>query len=215
VGKNAKYFDQVEISVHHEYAKVEHIIQVADLLYDKKVNVVANVMIDPSAFEKCQGLVTMLRASKRRWPILVMAVHFDGESKYNDEQLTYFKKKLKRIPNLFWWFTLKYAVRTKLWVIEDFKKKRVQDYWFLLNGKNKFKGWQCNLGVDHIELSMTGDVGGTCKEMIYNTTPYNIYSANFTEVFNPVIKPTVCSKDKCLCGNEIAISKKVIPIIVG
>ena len=35
--ENSKYFDQIEISVHHEYAKLDHLIKVSDIIYESNV----------------------------------------------------------------------------------------------------------------------------------------------------------------------------------
>jgi organic radical activating enzyme len=210
--RNLKMFDTVEISVHHEFVDPDHIIKVADMLYDKKINLVANVLMDPYHFEKCLGILEKLKTSKRRWPIVAKAVHFNGQSRYNEEQADYLKTQLKRWPNLFWWFTLKHRAVYKVWVVENNKKKRVEDNWLMLQGKNKFKGWQCNLGVDHIEIFQTGRIAGTCREKTYNVPfYYNLYDLDFVDKFNPEIKPIICRKDVCECGAEININK-VIPI---
>jgi len=210
--QHAKLFDAVEISVHHEYAKPHHIIDVGDALYREKTNLVANVLMDPAHWDKCKGILEMLRGSEKRWPIVAKWVHFNGESRYNSDQVQYLEKPLKRWPNLWWWFTLPYKEYYKLWVIENGKKKLVADNWLTLQGKNKFKGWICNLGVDHLEIFQTGRIGGNCKQKVYGRDSfYNLYDENFVREFSPNIKPIVCQKDICECGFETGINK-FIPI---
>ena len=77
--ENADFFDVVEISVHHEYCNVSHIIEVADFLYKNKTNVVANVLMDPFHFDKCKDILNQLKKSKKRWPIIAKAVQINGE----------------------------------------------------------------------------------------------------------------------------------------
>lgn len=205
---NAKYFDRIEISVHHEYANISKIIEIADMLYTKKINVVTNVLMNPYHFEECVNILNQLKESKKRWPIIANAVNYNGETRYNDAQKKYVSTPLKRWPNLIWWLLLKNKEYRKIWVVEDGKKFRVQDNWFILHGKNKFKGWTCNLGVEHIEISKDGIISGTCKEKVYGENRYhNIYSSDFTSTFDPVIKPITCQKDLCHCGTEIEIVK--------
>lgn len=206
-------FDVVELSVHHEFAKVDHIIQLGDLLYTKKINVVANVLMDYKKFDKCKSILTQLKASKKRWPIVAKWVHFNGQSRYNSEQTAYLEQPLKRWPNLYWWYTLSHNEQHKLWVIENGKKKRVADNWLTLSAKNKFTGWLCNLGVDHIEIFQTGRIAGNCLQTIYDKDfYYNLYDDNFKDSFKPTIKPVICTKPICQCGFETNINK-VIPIL--
>lgn len=210
--ENSKLFDAVEISVHHEFANAEHIKDVCDTLYKEKTNVVANVLMDPSHFDKCVSILNELKTSKKSWPLVAKWVHFDGVSKYTKEQAAFLKDPLKRWPNLFWWFTLKYNTQYKTWVVENDKKIKVADNYLTLEGKNKFKGWECNLGLDHLHISMGGIISGNCGQLLYNKDfYYNLYDTNFAEVFDPTIGPVICTKDICSCGFETNISK-IIPI---
>jgi organic radical activating enzyme len=210
--QNSKLFDAVEISVHHEFANPDHIISVCDALYNEKTNLVANVLMDPAFFNKCVSILEHIKSSKKRWPIVAKWVHFDGKSKYTAQQAEYLEKPLKRWPNLFWWFTLKYHARYKTWVIENTKKKEVADNYLTLQGKNYFKGWSCNLGVDHLHISMLGMISGNCGQLLYGKNSYfNLYQDNFVTNFNPTISAVTCTKDICGCGFETNISK-VIPI---
>lgn len=210
--ENAKCFDVVEISVHHEYAKIDHIIEIADFLYSNKTNIVANVLMDPFNFNKCKDIVNQLKKSKKRWPIVAKAVQINYKSVHTKEQNEYLAKQLKRWPNLFWWFSLKVKHNRKLWAVIDGKKTLIEDNWLFLNNLNRFYGWDCNLGVDYIEIFQDGVIAGTCKQLIYNEQKHhNLYDPNFVETFNPTIKSIICKKDVCVCGGEIQISK-FIPI---
>lgn len=210
--ENSKLFDAVEISVHHEFANPNHIIEVCDTLYKEKTNLVANVLMDPFNFNKCVSILEQLKTSKKSWPIVSKWVHYDGMSKYNEEQTKYLNKPLKRWPNLFWWFRLKYHTRYQTSVIENNRKKKVADNYLTLHGKNKFKGWLCNLGVDHLNISMQGRISGNCGQLLYGKDfYYNLYHKNFTVDFNPQIRPVICAQDLCECGFETNVNK-VIPI---
>ena len=206
--ENAWLFDQIEISVHHEYVKIPHIIEVADILYKKKVNVSANVLMDPNHFEKCKGLIEQLRKSKKRWPIIAKTVHYDGQTRYDDSQKKFVSKSLKRWPNLFWWYTLPDHEVRRVWAVIDGLRHEVEYDWFVLNDLNRFKGWTCNLGVDYIEIFQDGRIAGVCGEKIYGENKYyNLYDKDFLEKFKPEIKPIVCGKELCCCAGEVTINK--------
>jgi hypothetical protein len=117
---------------------------------------------------------------------------------------------LKRYPNLIWWFTLKHKDRYNTWVIENGKKKRVSDNYFIINGKNKFKGWKCNLGLDHINIHQAGRISGNCGQFLYNKVGhYNFYDTNFVSNFSPIIQPVLCTQFSCNCGFETNVSKAI------
>lgn len=205
---NAHLFDQIEVSVHHEFADVAHISTVLDIIYDAKINTVANVLIDPDHFDKCQSIVNQLKSSKRRWPIVAKVVHFNGLVRYTEDQKKYLLSPLKRIPNLFWWFSLKHHTSDKVSIVKDNKKQHVNENWFGLNNLNRFQGWTCNLGVDLIKIHRDGDITGNCRQKIYRIDQYyNIYDENFINEFSPQIIPIVCNKAVCECTHEITIKK--------
>ena len=211
--EHSKLFDAVEISVHHEFAKSNHIKEVGDTLYRENTNLVANVLMDPNHFDKCMNLLEDLKTSKEDWPIIAKTVHIDGNTLYTDSQEEYLKSSLKRMPNMSWWKNLKHNEEYETWVIEDDIKKKVEDNYLRLNGKNRFNGWSCNLGLDHLHISMSGEVTGKCGQSLYGKKIYyNLYKDNFSLVFNPTIGPVICTKDVCMCGFETNISKKIIPI---
>jgi organic radical activating enzyme len=210
---NAKYYDNIEISVHHEFADPDHIIRVADSIYEQQINVVANVLMDPDHFKKCQDLLEKLKSSKRRWAIIAKAVHFNGQTKYTEEQKNYFDSTLKRYPNpIYYLKTIDFKhQKNKIWVIhEDNSKQKIKsDNWFSLNQLNYFKDWTCNLGVDNIEVYQDGTISGNCREKIYNLKDhFNLYKENFVNTYQPDIEPVICTKEICTCTSEIVIRKK-------
>jgi hypothetical protein len=165
-----------------------------------------------SHFDKCKDILNQLKKSKKRWPIIAKAVQINGESIHDELQQKYLATQLKRWPNLFWYFSLPVTHDRKLWAVIDGKKKLIEDNWLFLNNLNRFKGWDCNLGVDYIEIFQDGAISGTCRQLIYNENfHHNLYDVDFISKFNPKISSIICKKDICHCGGEIQISK-FIPI---
>ena len=185
----------------------------ADCIYEQQINVVANVLMDPNHFKKCQDLLEQLKSSKRRWAIIAKSVHFNGQTRYTEEQKKYFDSTLKRYPNpIYYLKTANFKhQKNKLWVIhEDNSKQKIKsDNWFALNQLNYFKGWICNLGVDNIEIYQDGTISGNCREKIYNLKNYfNLYNENFVDTYQPTIEPVICTSNICTCTSEIVIRKK-------
>jgi molybdenum cofactor biosynthesis enzyme MoaA len=208
---NADKFDDIEISVHHEFVDTDHVIEVADIIYEKGVNTVANVLMDPNNFEKCISIIEKLKLSNCPWPIIAKSVHYNGETKYTEEQKKYFADTVKRMPDMDWYNTVnRDPVWKKItWVDTDTEKIQIpSNNWFTINKINHFTGWTCNLGVDHIEIFQDGTISGNCKQKIWGLNyHYNLYDLEFINNFNPTLVPVICKQLICQCTSEIIINK--------
>ena len=212
--EHGDYVDDIILSCHHERVDVDHISKVADILYKKGKWVNALVLMDPLCWDKCIGIVNDLKKSKSRWPITVRDLVGVG-AVYTEEQRKYMSSDLKRWPMPWYYFSAKKTAYRKPTVyFDDGSSKQVPLHWIEANGLNKFQGWSCNIGVDTFFIDKTGEIKGTCNEILYQGTEnYNIYDADFKIKFTPNIKPVVCTKQDCICQPEINARKsKVIPI---
>jgi hypothetical protein len=76
------------------------------------------------------------------------------------------------------------------------------------NGWNKFYGWDCNVGIDRLGISYSGEVEGNCGEKVFDTS-LNIYDPGFIEKFKPtMILPIKCKKIYCDCTSDIRVTKR-------
>jgi organic radical activating enzyme len=201
----SQYFDDIMISVHHQYADVDHIIQVCDIAYKKGPVVNAMVLMDPFAWDKCIDIISKLKTSKKRWFILAMEVMHDTIN-YTDEQKRFISKPNKRFPNPFWLLKkLKNLKRDPKVVFDNGKKKTVNRNWLGLNNHTNFKGWLCNIGVDNLYIDKDGRITGACRTVLFEN--YNLYDPNFVTKFNPVIKPKICDRSFCGCQPEQLLDK--------
>jgi organic radical activating enzyme len=201
----SKYLDHINISVHHEYSKHNKIIKLADFLYSVGVFVNVDVLIDPREFDKCITILEKIKNSKFQWPVIAKVVLVNGKTNYNDIQLTYFNDPIKRYPEVNWYNNASRKSRTEIYITydDDTVFTTNSDSWLTRNDLNYFKGWNCNLGVDHIKIT-NGIITGNCQQILFDKT-YNINSRNFK--FAPVLSPVVCSKQICGCTGEIGIKK--------
>lgn len=209
--ENADVFDKVFISVHREFSSISHIVEVADLLYEKNVICSVNVMMDHNDFDTCEKMVEDLKKSKHKWPIQAKLVHLDGIVDYTEYQKKYIENNPKRWPNWFWFIkNRKEAVlkrRTQIKVNNTWKK--VPNNYFMLNGINHFKGWECNLGIDHLYINPYGNLTGTCGHKIWNNDDYfNLYDNELHNKLNIDFQPVICKSNDCLCQAEVCIAKK-------
>jgi MoaA/NifB/PqqE/SkfB family radical SAM enzyme len=220
--KAAPYLDYVTISSHHEYADISHVRNVADFLYKKNVIVNVVVLMDPFAWDKCIDTVEFYKKSKHRWSIRYLEIITQDSVKYTSEQLEVLKTLRARRPNIFWFLRNNKSYKSKVKVIDvDNKTHSIQDQEIILNRKNNFFGWECNLGVDWIAIKMDGTVSGICTNGLYkDIEKFNVFNSNFIETFRPTIGPTICQQTNCWCAFETNMpkrlsnisTKKVIPI---
>jgi hypothetical protein len=103
------------------------------------------------------------------------------------------------------------------------KKSKIADHIIVLERLNNFKGWECDVGVDWINIKADGTISGICGNALYDQSAiYNIYDAHFNETFQPTITPTIC-RSNCWCTFETNMAKrklvthdttKIIPIYI-
>lgn len=208
--KAGRVLDHVNISVHHEYPRIQKIKTLADFLYELGVFVNVDVLIDPAAFETCTKIVEELMYSKCSWPIIAKIVHFNGESRYTNDQQKYFAEPIKRYPPDGWFETTVKKPRTEVYITKADNSVITtnSDNYLILNKLNKFYGWNCNLGVDLIKIFHDGRITGNCQQQLYGLDKYvNLYDNSFTEIFKQPITSVICTKALCGCNGETIIKK--------
>lgn len=216
---NAKYFDRIQLSCHHQYVDKEQFRNLCDFLYEANVVVSVSTMMDPKEWDKCISIVNYLKKSKHSWTIRYVEI-IDKNVAYTDEQKQVLAQHRARKVNL--WFFLKNNkyYRSKVTVIDSAGKKyRYKDNEILLKKLNNFFGWECSVGVNWINVSMSGEISGTCGENLFGLDyKFNLYDYDFISKFNPNITETICSKSFCNCEIETVMpkrklkSRKIIPI---
>lgn len=217
--KNARYFDRVHLSCHHEYVQLEEYRNLCDYLYTQNVVASVSVMMDPRAWDKCIEIVEYLKDSKHQWTIRYVEI-IDPTINYTQEQIDILTKHRARRVNSFFFFKNNKYHRSKVTVKDNIGKKyKFEDNEILLKKLNNFYGWECSVGVNWLNVSMTGRISGTCGQKLWGEEEhYNLYADDFLEKFQPTLQPAVCEQSVCLCNVETVMpkrkldSKRVIPI---
>ena len=203
--KAARVIDHINISVHHEYAKVNKIMKLADYLYSAGKFVNVDVLMDPDNFEKCENIVELYTTmSINKWPLVAKSVLYNGQTRYTIDQLKYFEDPVKQYPDKSWFEATVKKPRTQIKIYGDEITTTNNDGYIIQNNLNYFKGWMCNLGVDHVVISGSGTLKGNCGQILFEKE-YNLYDKDF--VFEPKIQPTVCKQQICNCSGETMITK--------
>lgn len=199
--------DKVVISCHWKEVDVDHLMKVADLLYQKGVVVTVQVLVDPLAWDKCLDNIERLKNSKCKWSIGIQKLE---NTEYTQEQIDFLKKSTIRKSTLF--DDLKNRKKNldkqPIAIFPDNSKRKLFANEVSLYGWNNFYGWNCNLGVDTLFIQPSGDVTGTCYQKLYNMdTFFNIFDPAFAETFSPEIAPIICKSIYCGCVTEFNMSK--------
>lgn len=224
----AKYFDDIQISVHHEYADLKHIKDVLDLIYaDGNIMTAAQVMMDPLAWDKCNNILEDLINHPVPWLVksrLVMDIEEKNiREEYSEEQLNFLEDKVKRLP------PAEYIERMRaLGKIQNSEKanavikfnngteKQYNTFEVWKNQWHKFYGWECNLGVDRVTIQPTGDIVGSCTaRYLFNTDEvFSIQDKDFVSKFTPeIVKPLTCREIFCSgCSSDIRLTKRKINV---
>lgn len=211
--KYGTLFDKVLISCHPAEINANHVVQVADLLYKKGIIVDTIVLMDPTRWSKAEQVVSDLMISKYKWSVQVTPVIHDTVN-YTDVQRKYLEKYMKRRPSVTQ--IIKNVLSRDYSTVVHFsdgRKSSVKKNYLASNNLNHFKGWECDIGLENITIHFDGNIAGSCGQSLYNLpVTYNLYNKKFKELFKPVLKPTICSKDSCYCEHEINANKRVIAI---
>ena len=65
-----------------------------------------------------------------------------------------------------------------------------------------------NIGLENINIQKDGRITGTCGNFVYGEQHhYNLYDPKFTEIFNPQLVPSLCTKTGCWCQPEMLMTK--------
>lgn len=208
--ENAKHFEYIDISVHHAEADIDHIISVADCIYDQNVYVAANVLMDFTCWDKCLSIIKHLKKSNRRWYIAATDIQVAGEWKYTEEQKEFLSNPIQRFANP-WYFLKTHKVDKINCSIthENGKSQKVSACYLPLNNLNRFFNWECYAGVDRIHIDVNGKIlACTMQQLPFDEKAIrSIYDENFEQTFTPSIKPTICKKQSCNCTAEIILRK--------
>ena len=214
--ENGKLIDNLILSHHQQFADIDHTIEVADIMhaYGKKVTV--HILMDDIHWDKCVDSINyMKKHSKHHWMIqtkeLVSTPLYTVS--YTVDQRKFFKQELKRFPGVFWILkNLHLLVNGHIRLFEskyvnNRKTKYATSQHYITTQENKFKGWDCAIGVESVYIDFDGSLKGSCGQHILNNSQYNILNTQFINEFSPKIVSSICGIEQCLCPAETHLTK--------
>lgn len=205
------YFDHVSISHHPEFSKMEHNREVADYLYSQGKIVNISVMMDPTAWDSCLDAINYYSKSKYRWSIRKQEI-FHDTIKYTPEQTEELQNLRTRGTNPLFFLLHNKTPRSKPRVVDDKNKvHKITDQYLTLNRLIDFRGWECSVGKDWLNIKNDGSIAGICSNRLYDqSVVYNIFDTDFVKKFHPQVTTTICHTKDCWCDFETNMPKKKI-----
>jgi organic radical activating enzyme len=216
----ANYFDDIQISVHREQCDVNHIKQLLDLIYTNTDTFCgAQVLMDPLAWDTSMSILNQLVDHPTPWLVKTVLITDPTTGavmpNYQNEHLNFMRDAVKKRPPEDYIEHMKSSGK-----IDETDKKEAKiifsngteepynTFRLMENGWNKFYGWDCNVGIDRLGISYSGEVEGNCGEKVFDTS-LNIYDPDFIEKFKPtMILPIKCKKIYCDCTSDIRVTKR-------
>lgn len=221
------YFNDIAISAHHEFCDTSHLKKLLDLIYNSGTTIGGvSVCMDPLAWDKCTNLVDDLVEYPTPWLVKTTTLkHTVGTEigtirDYSSDQLAYLKNKIKKLPPEDYLDKMRalnniQEDKTQAVIIWDDNTTEPYSSFSVISKKlNNFFGWECNLGVDRVNVQRDGALVGACGETkVHGDNYFKITDLDFVEKFTPdVIKPIRCSMLTCGCKTEIRINKRKLNV---
>lgn len=187
---------RVCISTHLEFADIEHIYKVGELLH-QKVQLTILLLADRKNFD-------IVRQYSDKFKNLECSVFIKPIRDYTGKAQDYTEEEKEFIKN-YEHSTSQFGdlpVPTHLVVDGEHKSYRY-GYKIISNNEHQFKGWKCGLGKTRIVIWHNGNISlaqcSTAKKMKLG----NIYENNYSIPEKPVI----CQTDFCACIPDLRIPK--------
>jgi organic radical activating enzyme len=221
--------DNAHLSYHIAQADPDHMIAVADALFELNKKVTVKVLMDKKHWQKGLDVIEyMKKNSKHSWFIMNGEVIEPEVVKLagikvidaSDIQLTtkqkqFLKNPLKRIPSPLWFwknrkliFQGQIRLHESVAYFENGKTIKAKSNTYIDNNWNGFEGWSCDIGLEEVYINWTGEIQGSCQQTLYGLDySFNILDEEFIEKFQPQFKPAICSKKNCFCSPETHVSK--------
>jgi hypothetical protein len=178
------------------------------------------VMMDSRRWDSCMDAVEYYKNSKHHWTIRHAEIVHD-DINYTTEQKTILQTLRPRGTSPWFYIRNNKTPGSGVKVIDDLGKiYKIDDHKLVLERLNNFQGWECDVGVDWLNIKANGTIAGICGNKLYDQSAvYNIFDPDFLETFQPQITSTICNSN-CWCTFETNMpkrkinsnTKKIIPI---
>lgn len=216
--ENGHLIDNLILSYHYEIADLNHTINVADIMYSLGKKVTVHAIMDDKHWDECvSSIQIMKRQSKYKWMIQTKELVSTPNNlvSYTPEQRIFLQKELKRFPTIIWLIkniklVLDGTVKKyeSIFYTDNGKTGRASSQFYITTEQNKFKDWDCNIGIESVYINYTGDLMGSCGQIILGNS-FNIFTNDFIREFKIKKTPVRCKLEKCICPPDTHVSKVI------
>lgn len=200
-------FDEIIISVHNEFSDLDHIIRVSNFLYEtKSCNLYVNVLMDPNNWNRSLRCFEYLEKNSENFHLGHEVVLFNGVSVYDDNQ----KKVLRRLKKrqVVQPYNFESEFSPPVFLDENSKECDISVSEIFLQNLNRWRGYQCNIGLDRVYMDKEGFLRGACGQTFFNES-VNLFDRDFSKKLLKFDR-AVCQQDCCPCSAEIILTKEKI-----
>ena len=193
---------QVTISLHPEFSKMDKINDLARFLLDKNIELQFNLSCDPAYWEETVALYNALREDLKGYAIPKVLNHLESTREnyeytaeqrawINTKQILHFMNRPKR-PVEF--------RNTPDMIFDDGTRQKLTNISELtITNQHDFKGWLCSAGSASVNAHFDGQVWASiCK----------ITALGRLESFELLDAPVTCTKNYCTCPGDIVLDKR-------
>lgn len=193
------FLDNVTISLHPEFTKIEKINEVSRIILESGTNLMFNLSCDPNHWDDVIALYDGLDDELKNLVQPKVLNYLDSIEKsnytYSKEQTDWIKKHIRSVK-----YVEKFTI-SKV-IFDDGSEENLLLGRLTINNWNEFKGWNCKVASQSIAVNFNGEVyAGICRaKSLGRLTDFHL-DENFI----------VCPFSNCACPNDLRSEKhKVI-----
>lgn len=188
------FLDNVTISLHPEFTKIDKINSIAKYILDSDINLMFNLSCDPARWDKVTTLYNNLDISIQHLATPKVLNYLDGSKenyKYTDEQQSWIKNHMGRPKS-----SDKFL--NSIMHFDDGSSENLLLGRVTINKWNAFKNWSCKVSSQSLMIEYTGEVyAGICKvKSLGHITEFELNDSSIN-----------CPFDFCPCPNDIKAEK--------
>jgi MoaA/NifB/PqqE/SkfB family radical SAM enzyme len=199
---------QVTISLHPEFSKIDKINEVAHHLIERNVEMIFNLSCDPNNWDNTVRIYNELADDLKYYCVPKVLNHLESTRAnydYTPEQHAWMREVQRH-------YDVNQSRRPSFGSRSSFKQTWPNAYYddgtwgrlptlaqLTMTKQHDYKGWLCNAGMDTLNAHYDGNVWSSiCKAV----------NLGRIESFEPLDQPIVCAKNYCTCPGDLIINKE-------
>lgn len=195
--------DEVTISIHPEFTNIDRINRISKVILNSGSRLGYNLSCDPNNWDNVIALYNSLDDELKQYvnPKVLNRINVKDENyKLNYDYEPYQKEWINEIiqKKINW---EKDPINSSFLLFSDGSKISARSVGRItLNNWHAMKGWSCNVGIDSVSVSFSGDAyAGICHSQ----------KLGRIDSFELLQEPIVCKISRCICPGDLRVSKRI------